>query len=111
MKFINNPDTVAASANVNGDPIYAALLLYVSLQANPDGAATGTIKLQASNDLGNPQNNFVPTNWVDIPSATVTLASAKGLIPKTEICYNWIRYVQTGAGAGNVVINVFGQGA
>ena len=82
-----------------------------------DATAAGSIKLQASNDFLNAsptsQGSFVPTNWVDIPSATATVtAGAKTLIPATEIAYRYVRIVftQTTPGSTTVVVNVHGMG-
>jgi hypothetical protein len=114
LKFDNIPAAYAdVSANVNGPAIYSAFLLYCSLQVvTPGVSSTATYKLQASNDKGNPQSNFVPTNWFDIPSATVTISgSGVKAIPKTDICYNWIRVVQTGGGTGAATSNLFAVGA
>jgi hypothetical protein len=113
MKFINEPVSFPdVSVNQNSDAIFSALLLYASFQVVSPASSTATYKLQASNDKGNPQNNFVPTNWFDIPSATVTISGVGvAAIPKTEICYNWIRVVQTGAGTGAAAGNLFGIGA
>lgn len=113
MKWINEPILYAdVSANVNGPAVFAAQLFYVSFQVVSPGTSTATYKLQASNDQGDKINGFVPTNWFDIPSATVTVAGAGTAgIAKTEICYNWIRVVQTGAGTGAATGNLFGMGA
>lgn len=84
-------------------------LFYVSAQVVTSGTATGTLKLQFSNDV-NAQNPLSqPTNWTDIPSATVTVASAGAAgIPKTDLCYQWVRAVWThaNAGTGTVIVNL-----
>lgn len=84
-------------------------LLAVSAHCVSTSTATGAFKLQASNDpKTNLATNNVPTNWFDIPSATtnVTAASSTG-IPKTELCYEWIRVVYTNAtNSGAVTIRL-----
>lgn len=81
-----------------------------------DGAAAGTLKLQASNQknaakvtFGNPVS---ATDWTDIPSASVTIAAgANAIIPKTDLSYQSIRLVWTstgGAGTLNVNLNILG---
>jgi hypothetical protein len=56
--------------------------------------------------------NFVPTNWVDLASATVTVASgATSIIPKTDMCYQYMRLVWTrtgGTGSFTAITNVQG---
>src|ERR1044072_5180443 len=110
MKWINEPLVFAdVSVNQNGPAVFAAQLFYVSFQVVSPASSTATYKLQASNDQGDKIKGFTPTNWFDIPSATVTIAGAgTEAIPKTDICYNWIRLVQTGAGTGSARGNLFG---
>jgi len=114
VKFINEiPELIVDPAvSANGPAVYAAFLLYCSVQIVSTGSPTSTIKIQASNDKGNPQDNFVPTNWFDIPSATVTLsASGVAAIPKTDLSYNWIRISHTAGGTGTLAVNLFAVGA
>lgn len=63
---------------------------------------TSTVKLQASNDAPFQSGGSVPitpSNWTDVASATVTIsASGTLLIPKTDVCYEWIRLVLTSGG-------------
>lgn len=99
-----------AAASVNSAPIPALNLFAISAQITTVGGAPGgTMKLQASNDdvPGQP-----PANWSDIASATVTISAiGTGLIPKTEICYQWVRvvYTNTGTGTISVVIKALGD--
>lgn len=117
MKYVNPviiPST-SITPTFNSAAIDTSQMLYVSLQAIVAGGSspTGTIKLQSSNDPcppGNLPNNFTPTNWSDIASATASF-SADGVvvIPKTDLCYRWIRIVVTYvSGTGTISANLFG---
>jgi len=81
-----------------------------------DNTAAGTFTVQASNDIcavGQGDQNFVVTNWVNIPSATVTLTAGQkqGIIFVSESAYRWMRavYTSTTPGTGTVVVNWFAQ--
>ena len=73
-----------------------------------DTAATGTVKIQCSNDSAGPsgyRNTFVPTNWSDIPNATSTIAAGVGpaiVIP--NMAFGYIRAVFTGSGGSTTII-------
>lgn len=100
-----NIDAQDASLDTDGDLIDASQLFAASGQAVLSGAAAGTFVLQASNDIPPSSqavnSGFTPTNWINIPSATVnTTAAGSYLIPKTDICYRWIRSSFTYTGTG-----------
>ncbi len=61
------------------------------------GTITGTLKVQVSND--NPALYNAPVNWIDLPSATVSITGAGNfLIPSStirEASYQWIQLVYT----------------
>lgn len=108
---INNAD---ASVSQNGTPILSREMFAISAQAVVTGSATGTLKLQFSNDIiAQGLNLTVPTHWSDITGATVAIAGAGTYaIPKTEICYEYVRSVYTAAsGTGSISVNskVLGQ--
>lgn len=80
-----------------------------------DNTAAGTLKVQGSNDpcdYSNLAASFVPVNWVDVPSASVVVASgATSTVMLTQIAYRWIRAVWTrSAGAGTLEILINAQG-
>lgn len=107
---------IAASAavNQNGSAILADQLTWVSAQVVTTGTSTGTLKLQASNDVVTQPSSVssgtaAPTHWFDITSATVSVSAAGTVgIVKTEICYQWIRAVwtETNAAAGTISVNI-----
>lgn len=101
------------AATLTSNPIPTHQAYCCSLQVNTTGSAAGTAKLQASND--NIPGDYVtlqtPTNWTDIPSATVTVTTAGSvLIPKLDLSYQYIRVVYTNTGTGTVqaVLSVLG---
>lgn len=108
------------NASHNGDTVDANQLVSVSFLATFGSSdAAGTFKLQASNDLctyGNLPaggNTFQPTNWVDIPSQTASIASgASALLTISNCTYRWLRAVYTRSGGGaankNVVVTAYG---
>ena len=75
-----------------------------------DATAVGTVKIQASNDIynsGYTPGSFAVTNWSDIPSASATItAGGIALIPKTDLCYRWIRAVYTSSSGGSSTVNI-----
>ncbi len=102
-----------AAASVNSAAIPALNLFSCSVQIAGVGGAAGTLALQASNDIagmdGNPGS---PSNWSAIPSATVSVTGDGAfLIPKTDLCYQWIRvvYTNTGTGTISVVLKALGD--
>lgn len=110
-------DTIISSGDASGNLISIALdssyLFATSAQAVATGSPVGVLKLQFSNDhaFASP-NNQTPTNWSDIPNATVSISAAGVFaIPRTELCYQWIRAVYTftsGTGAITVETNSLG---
>ncbi len=71
-----------------------------------DATATGTIKVQGSNDLP-VSTPFTPTNWADIPNATSAVASGVGpAIVLAAMNFQFIRVVYTRASGGSSTILV-----
>lgn len=91
-----------AAASITSSPIPALNLFSCSVQMSIVGSGAGTLIIQASND--DPKaSGAVPTNWSAIPSATVTITGAGAyLIPKTDLCYQYVRVVYTNTGTGTV---------
>lgn len=115
MRQLNtNIIPVQSAATVTTAAINAANLFQVSAQITATGAgAAGTLKIQVSNDYTDDTNpNFAPTNWSDLSGATVTVSGAGVLlIPKQEICYQYIRLVYTNSGTGTISVMLKGLGA
>src|SRR6185312_14090897 len=90
-----------ASGTLHSPAVWSQNLFNCSLQGTFAGGTspTGTLKLEFSNDPGNPLLKTVPTNWNDIPDATVSVTTiASYAIPKTDVCYQWIRITYTPSG-------------
>jgi len=105
MRQVNdNIIPVQAAATVTTAAIPALNLFYCSAQMAATGSPIGTMKLQASND--DPTSPTTPpANWSDIPSATVSVSGAGAfLIPKIELCYQWVRIVYTNSGSGTISV-------
>ncbi len=103
-----------SAVTTTGAPIDARNLFAVSVSSVSTSTATGTLKLQFSNDYTDPTLQITaPVNWIDIPSATVSVTAASTVgIPKTDICYRYIRAVFTNsAGSGLITVNIMAQGA
>lgn len=110
-----NAVAVSGTTVYRSNPIDTALCVAGSVQIVSTGTATGAAKLQASNDecpAGNLPKNFVPANWTDIPSATVSVTGAGTfLIPKIDLSYRWVAVVYTNAtNTGNVSAQFNGIG-
>jgi hypothetical protein len=111
MRPINETALNAVTATTNSTPLKTGFQISCSVQAVGTSTLAGAVKLQGSNDpAGTPGG---PVNWNDIPSATVTLTGTAGafLIPKTDLCYEWVRVVFTASGgAGTVTAQYKGYG-
>ena len=101
------------AATITSAAIPALNLFNCSAQITSTGAGAGTLKLQASNDIaGMDGNPGPPVNFSDIPSASVAESGAGAfLIPKLDLCYQWIRvvYTNTGTGTISVVVKALGD--
>ena len=79
-----------------------------------ENTAAGTLQLQFSNDppSGIPNNDFTPTNWMNVPGsqATATVSSGGSVVvyPPAYFVCRWLRVVFTrsgGAGTFSVAYN------
>ncbi len=113
-----NVQALSGNANTtkNGNLIDANQLVSASFHLFFSAAdATGTFKLQASDDvtpLGYQATGagFAPTNWVDLPSQTCTITAGLPAILSIPNCtYRWLRAVWTStnvAATGTVTVNL-----
>ncbi len=112
MKYVNcNVLSASDASSQNGIVIESSQLFSASFQAYfGDSTASGTLKIQASNDEFNAfyqPSTFTPTNWVDIPNASSTVTSgASVLISLQYLSYRWMRVVYTSSSGGSSTINV-----
>lgn len=98
------------SGSITGIAYDVNQIISASFQVvNGDATAAGTVKLQASNDVcssGNRQN-FTPTNWSDIPSATSTVASGVGpMIIIATMNFSFIRAIYTRTSGGSTTLQL-----
>jgi hypothetical protein len=103
MRQINDPIIpLRTAASVTTAAIPSLNLFCCSVQISATGSAGGTLVLQASND-DSEAAGFVPTNWSNIPGATIAVTGAGAfLIPKTDLCYQWVRLIYTNTGTGTI---------
>ena len=116
MKNINVVNINGASAAVDqvGPVVSGGQLFAMSAQAVVTGTSTGTLNIQFSNDVVDPTNVPVPTNWSNITGITVAIAGAGVYqIPKFDVCYAWLRasFVHTNAAAGTITVTLCRGGA
>jgi hypothetical protein len=112
MRPVNTTLLNAVDANANQSAIVPnEFLMAISVQAVAAGGGppAGVLKLQASND---PPSFQAAQNWSDISGASVNITGVGVfLIPKTEVCYRWIKVVYTkSGGAGTLTVNLEGWG-
>jgi len=103
---MNSPDT-ASQTSLAYDVGQAVSASFVA--AFGDTSVSGTIQIQASNDIPNARylDTFVPTNWANIPNAssTVTAGVANAiLIP--NMCFSYVRVIFTHSSGGSSTILV-----
>lgn len=100
-----------AAATITSAPIKALNLFAASAQITCVGGGSGTLVMNASND--DPQSApFLPVNFSAIPNAAVTVTGdGSFLIPKIDLCYQWVQlvYTNTGAGTISVVFKALGE--
>jgi hypothetical protein len=112
-QFQNRILTVPSTAvNTNGIAVDCSNVIQASVHVVATGTPTGAVKIQVSNDspiglAGQNGSPWVPTNWVDLASVTIPVTAAGSfLIPKFDVCYQFIRAVYTGTGTGTAVANL-----
>lgn len=115
MRF-NNAPMIDHLTNVTrtSSALDTSQMMTGSFQATfTDGAASGTLVIQASNDpfeilpAGEP-----PQNWFDLSATVTSIASGQSaLIPAIPICYRWLRasFTRSG-GAGTFTVTCMLQG-
>jgi hypothetical protein len=113
----NYPVTILSAvdtASATGSAIFVGQAVAASFTVYASGDAAGTVKLQASNDIpvGDPVS-FVPTHWVDITSATITVASGTGpALVLATMNFQYIRavYTRSSGGSSTIVVNMSALG-
>jgi len=104
----------SSSATSSAIPVTQMTEGSVIITTAGDGALSGSVKIQASNDIstGFPVQNFVPTNWVDVTNATVNVSgNGTVLLAPFAISYQYVRVVFTrSAGTGGTLTAAFSAG-
>lgn len=88
------------STTINGPAMPLEQSLHFSFQVKWTGTPTGTLKLQASNDI-----DATVTDWEDIPGSSVAIAGAAGqqVYNYTNAPFRWVRLVYTASsGSGTL---------
>lgn len=100
-------DAGTAAGSITSAAMYCGRTLNASVQVYTSGTATGTLKVQISNDQVAAPN--LPSHWVDVSGLAVTpAATGTLLIPKFDLSYEWIRVVwtQSNAGTGTITVTI-----
>lgn len=104
----------ADTATVTGLKISPAQWFGVSFLATfSENTAAGTIQIQFSNDNPNGQTeqNFIPTNWANVPgstaTATVTAGASVAVYPPQGFYGRWYRIVFTRTGGSDTFFVTF----
>jgi hypothetical protein len=97
----NSSLNIYATASVTSSPVDSRNLVEISGQVLAPASALGTLTLQGSDDATS------PVNFTDIPG-TATPVSGAGtyLLPKTDLCYEYVRCVYTDIGGTGLEINL-----
>lgn len=108
MRTYNEPilNGADASSNKNSVAVDCQNMSFAGVVVKMTGTAAGSVKIQVSND--EPTTSAGPSNWVDVSGATVSVSAAGTfIIPKLDICYQWIRLVYTfSSGTGTVTASL-----
>lgn len=95
---------VQTAATITTAAIPSLNLFECSAQITATGSAAGTLIIQASNDYV-VASGAVPVNWSAIPLATIAVSGAGSfLIPKIDLCYEYVRLVYTNTGTGTISV-------
>ena len=113
MAFLDRTvfDATTAAMTVSSDPIpldqYTRLTIVATLAGS--SSPNATLKLQVSNDppTGTAQSVYTstPTNWADVPSASVQFTADASRTLALEWCGRWARLVWTVATNGGGTIS------
>ena len=102
VTFGSGATTKAMSASFNSDPIRVENLVNAAIQAKFEGggAPTGTLKLQASSDVGTDpgtgMSNVTVSNWTDLTGTSQAIsASGDHMWTLQNMGYRWVRIVYT----------------
>jgi len=120
MRSLNEP--ILEDGDASGDLVSEGVSMEyqygISIQAVISGTAAGTLKLQGSNDFGNPSEAAGPVhgqnvvNWSDIADSSAPVTGTGTVTWNFQgVFYKWIRVVYTatsGTGTMNIRANTKG---
>lgn len=98
-------------ASLTSEAVYTGLAYNAAIMVVCGSGATGTLKVQVSLDDGHPNAQTSAeraadvTNWVDLPSATLSLSgsAANLLVQIPDVAFNYFRLVYTSvSGTGTI---------
>ena len=95
--------TTAADGTTNPSSVWYPANQWFAFSAIALGTGTiaGTMKVQVSNDsVDSKQADIVA---FDLSGVTVALVALKGVIPKLDSAYNWVRLVFTSSGGAGAI--------
>ena len=112
LEIDNVAQSTSLAASRNFKPIWLGHICNYSIQLVYTGVPDGSFKLQASNDLGNPNaqgeaNQYAGvSNWSDISGSATGAISAAGdtMYDVENAGYRWVRVVWTATGAGTAPV-------
>lgn len=112
-QFLTNGIVGSASFSISSS-IYSDCIVRASFQFTcASGSMAGTFQMQGSNDqaVGAPANQFTPTNWSTITSASVTASTTSTsrtfMILPIETSYEYLRvsFTDNSGGTANGLVN------
>lgn len=109
LNYLAIDEEVVNGETYESDPMIANFVFYASAIALASNSTTGTLKFQASNES---VKTGTPTIWKDIPSQTVSVnADGVFIIPKFDVCYEWLKLVFVASADGTLRADVKLSGA
>jgi hypothetical protein len=113
LEIDNTTSSPDLSASLNLKPIWLGRAALAAIQIVFSGSSpTGTFKLQASCDPGNPQSQSEAqqyagvTNWTDVANSSNAVTDSGNLLWNiSDPGYQWVRVVWTRtSGTGNITV-------
>lgn len=101
---------IDASIDQIGSTIPSSQVFSMSAMVVVTGTSSGTVYIQCSDDCPpDVSASGMPSHWVNINNQSVAVSgSGVYLIPKFDVCYNFLRshYVATNASGGGISANI-----
>lgn len=98
------------TASLSSEAVYVGQAFNSCIIVVWTGTPTGTLKLQASLDLGHPNAQTEAeraadvSNWADIPSKTTSISAAGNVLYELpDVAYNFVRLVYTASSSAGTI--------